>query len=408
MLPWLLVAGALGLCAALFRHYERRLNAMRAQIDRAFAEVAEKQRDLHRQFQSQQQALFNSMIEGMLLLDGHGRVQLANESLRKLLDTTSDLRGKTIMEAFRWHELAALSQRLALEKNVSEEMEINRVARRHLLVNAVLVADTVGRSPGQLFVFHDVTRLKELESIRTEFVGNVSHELRTPLSLIKGFAQTLLDGAKDNPEQAERFLQKIDKHSDRLLFLIEDLLAISRLESGQVAMNVQQLNLHELTQRVLDDLAARAAARAATLENKIPEKLSVWADADRLQQVLSNLAENAIKYGKSPGLVTLGARENGSDKVEIFVADDGPGIPSDSLSRVFERFYRVDRARSRESGGTGLGLAIVKHIVQAHGGEVWVKSDLGKGAVFSFTLPRRVPSAERDALESPTLLAAKT
>src|SRR5581483_3831622 len=196
--------------------------------------------------------------------------------------------------------------------------------------------------------------------------------------------------------------------SDRLLFLIEDLLAISRLESGQVAMNVQQLNLHELTQRVLDDLAARAAARAATLENKIPEKLSVWADADRLQQVLSNLAENAIKYGKSPGLVTLGARENGSDKVEIFVADDGPGIPSDSLSRVFERFYRVDRARSRESGGTGLGLAIVKHIVQAHGGEVWVKSDLGKGAVFSFTLPRRVPSAERDALESPTLLAAKT
>src|SRR5581483_5395327 len=292
MLPWLLVAGALGLCAALFRHYERRLNAMRAQIDRAFAEVAEKQRDLHRQFQSQQQALFNSMIEGMLLLDGHGRVQLANESLRKLLDTTSDLRGKTIMEAFRWHELAALSQRLALEKNVSEEMEINRVARRHLLVNAVLVADTVGRSPGQLFVFHDVTRLKELESIRTEFVGNVSHELRTPLSLIKGFAQTLLDGAKDNPEQAERFLQKIDKHSDRLLFLIEDLLAISRLESGQVAMNVQQLNLHELTQRVLDDLAARAAARAATLENKIPEKLSVWADADRLQQVLSNLAEN--------------------------------------------------------------------------------------------------------------------
>jgi two-component system phosphate regulon sensor histidine kinase PhoR len=187
-------------------------------------------------------------------------------------------------------------------------------------------------------------------------------------------------------------LQKIDKHSDRLLFLIEDLLVISRLESGQAALNLAQVDLHDLCQRVLDDLTARAASRQATLKNNIPSQTVVWADADRLQQVFFNLTDNAIKYGKSGGCVAISAHETG-DKVEISVADDGPGIPPDSLPRVFERFYRVDRARSRESGGTGLGLAIVKHIVQAHGGEAWVKSEFQKGATFHFTLPKKPISA---------------
>ncbi len=231
-------------------------------------------------------------------------------------------------------------------------------------------------------MFHEVTRLKELESVQTEFVGNVSHELRTPLSLIKGFTETLLDGAMNDPQQAGRFLQKIDKHSDRLLFLIEDLLAISRLESGQVALNVQQVDLHELAQRVLDDLAARAMGRRNMLENLIPPDTTVWADGDRMQQVLFNLADNAIKYGKSEGRVTINAAAAANEKMEVVVADDGAGIPPDSIARVFDRFYRVDRARSRDSGGTGLGLAIVKHIVQAHGGEAWVKSELQKGSQF--------------------------
>jgi two-component system phosphate regulon sensor histidine kinase PhoR len=388
---WIVLVMAATLLAVLARWQSLRHADQLDESRRARDEALARQREeIGGQFQARQQALFNSMIEGILLLDRSGRVQMINDSLRKYFDVTTDVRGLTIMEAFRWHELAALATQLQADKKITDaELEIHRARRRFWQVNAAMVADHNGVEQGQLLVFHEVTRMKELESVQSEFVGNVSHELRTPLSLIKGFTETLLDGAVNDPQQATRFLQKIDKHSDRLLFLIEDLLAISRLESGQVALNVERVDLHDLAQRVLDDLAARAAGRKTTLENLIAPRTEVWADADRLQQVLFNLADNAIKYGKSEGHVTVGARAVGSDKMEVFVADDGPGIPPDSIGRVFERFYRVDRARSRESGGTGLGLAIVKHIVQAHGGEASVKSELHKGTTFYFTLPKK-------------------
>jgi two-component system phosphate regulon sensor histidine kinase PhoR len=362
----------------------------RARLQQEQQRALQEQRDeIHSQFQSRQQSLFNSMSEGILLLDRNGRVRLINESLRKFFDLAADVRGQSILEAFRWHELAALAARLQQEKSIFDaELEIQRVRRRCWQVNAALVSGQPGAEEGQLFVFHEVTRLKELENIRTEFVGNVSHELRTPLSLIKGSAETLLDGAIHDPVQAVRFLQKIDKHSDRLLYLIEDLLVISRLESGHAALNLALVDLRDIAQRVLEDLAAHASTRQATLENKIAPQTLVWADADRLQQVFFNLADNAIKYGKSGGCVSFGASDT-ADKTDVFVADDGPGIPPDALGRVFERFYRVDRARSRENGGTGLGLAIVKHIVQAHGGEAWVKSEMQKGSAFHFTLPKK-------------------
>ena len=258
---------------------------------------------------------------------------------------------------------------------------------RCLEVSAASVLDREGAQHGAILVFHDLTRLKQLENTRQEFVANVSHELRTPLSLIKGFVETLLEGAKDDPDLSTRFLKTIAKHTDRLTYLIEDLLTISRLESGQIVMNLQQVDLREEAGRVLDDLLARAAEKKTTLDNQLPAGLTARADADRLQQVLFNLVENAIKYGKSDGRVSIGGRELPENKVELWVQDDGPGIPAESRERVFERFYRVDRARSRETGGTGLGLAIVKHIVQAHGGEVWVKSDLGAGSTFFLTLP---------------------
>jgi len=388
---YLLLIAAAALLLWLQRRNLQRLHRdeMARRQRQAEDEARENQREIEAQARVRQQTLFNSMIEGVILLDTLGRVQLVNESLRKGFGITADVRGQTIMEVFRWHELAALSERLQKEKSISEvELESQRAGRRFWLISAALVSDRQGGPQGQIFVFHDVTRIKELEGIRKDFVGNVSHELRTPLSLIKGFAQTLLDGAKDDPEQSVRFLQKIDKHSDRLLFLIEDLLAISRLESGQIALNVQPVNLHDTAQRILDDLGARAAARRTVLENRIPANLAIWADAERLQQVFFNLTENAIKYGKAEGRVTVEARETEGQKVDILVSDDGPGIPPESIGRVFERFYRADRARSRESGGTGLGLAIVKHIVQAHGGEAWVKSEPGKGAHFHCALPK--------------------
>jgi two-component system phosphate regulon sensor histidine kinase PhoR len=250
------------------------------------------------------------------------------------------------------------------------------------------VFDRAGTQRGSILVFHDLTRLKQLESTRQEFVANVSHELRTPLSLIKGFVETLLDGAKNDPELSTRFLHTIEKHTDRLTYLIEDLLTISRLESGQIVMNRHEVGLQEEVAQVIDDLQARAADKNTSLRNEIPADLQARADTDRLQQVLFNLVENAIKYGRTEGTVTIGGKVNEDSKAELWVKDDGPGIPPESKERIFERFYRVDRARSRETGGTGLGLAIVKHIVQAHGGEVWVKSELGQGATFFFTLPQ--------------------
>lgn len=386
---WPLFAFLAGVILVLVQFWwqERRNRRLRIEARRQYTEAAlRQQREIYAQTQAQQQALFNSMIEGVLLLDAEGKVLLVNESLRRLLSFPAEIRGKTIPQAFNFPALANLSQRLAPEKNITDaEIETLGEPRRCLQVNAAVVMDE-GRAQGQIFVFHEVTRLKQLENMRRDFVANVSHELRTPLSLIHGFSETLLDGAKTDPELTTRFLQKIDKQSQRLLFLIEDLLTISQLESGQVALNLQSVNLRELAQRVVEDLATRATERQCVLQNQIPESICVRADGARLQQVFFNLTENAIKYGKVQGSVVLSARDRALGQVEVSVSDDGPGIPPEAQSRIFERFYRVDRARSRETGGTGLGLSIVKHIVQAHGGEVWLQSAPQKGSTFYFSL----------------------
>jgi len=334
-------------------------------------------------------ALFDRMIEGLIVVDAAGRIRLANRAAAELFNFKLPVQGSSILEATRHHEVSALVTRLANEPEIlGHELRLETLeSSKFLQVNALALRDPLGERDGAILVFHDLTRLRQLEAVRQEFVANVSHELRTPLSLIKSAAETLLDGGKDEPESLLKFLQIIDKHANRLTLLIDDLLMLSTLDSGNIRLALQSVSMRMAVQEVLDDLRGKASARGVTIKNELPAILIVQADPDRLRQVLSNLVDNAIKYGRIEGNVLVSAKALDQRRVEITVQDDGPGIPAEACARIFERFYRGDKARSREQGGTGLGLAIVKHVVQAHGGEVRVDSTPGAGARFSFTLP---------------------
>jgi two-component system, OmpR family, phosphate regulon sensor histidine kinase PhoR len=360
-----------------------------AEIQGVRAEAAKRVADeqlLAAQRQAQQDAVFNSMAEGVILLDEHGRIQLANRSLLSLFSITTDICSRTLIEAFRLHELADLLALLGPGQRVVEkEIKVSRPADRWFQVNGACIFDAAGQRKGSVLVFHDLTRIKQLESTRKEFVANVSHELRTPLSLIQGYVETLIDGAKDDPETAGKFLKTIERNAQRLRLLIEDLLVISELESGRLQLDLQPVALRTLAGKVIEDYRTRAEAKSVRILDQTPD-LTVRADGRRIEQVLGNLVDNAIKYGKHGGTVSIGGRALPQGQAEVFVHDDGPGIPEDALTRVFERFYRIDKARSRDQGGTGLGLAIVKHLVQVHGGQVWVESQPGCGATFYFTL----------------------
>jgi two-component system phosphate regulon sensor histidine kinase PhoR len=362
----------------------------KAQAERRAAEIEASQRQQRQtslDAKAQQQVLFNSMLEGLLLLDRSRKIYLVNRAFKNLFGLKTELRGKTIVEALRLHELDELIQRVEAEQQVLDyEIKLPDLNERWLQVNAAIITNAAGERDGTILVFRDLTRLKQLERTREEFVANVSHELRTPLSLIKGYVETLLDGARDNPEVAERFLKIIERNANRLDLLIQDLLTISALESEKIKLNLQPVELHALAAKVLTDLNAKAENKNVALVNEVPE-LTAHGDVNRLDQVLANLVDNAIKYGRAEGHVTVGGKKRDDGALEIFVRDDGPGIPAEALDRVFERFYRVDKARSRDQGGTGLGLSIVKHIVQAHGGEVRVESEVGQGSTFFFTLP---------------------
>ena len=360
------------------------LAAAREELQQCCAEQGEAS---ERQLQHQH-ALLDNMVEGVMVLDEEGRVELTNASLRTLLGWDEAVQGRALTELMKVPELEAL---VAEAREAGElhdgELELPGADDEpplRLLVNA----HRLGAGARTILVFHNVTRLKELENTRRDFVANVSHELRTPLSLIKGFTETLMDKDFDQPEQARDFLQKIDKHTDRLGYLIDDLLTLAQLDSGQLAMNRQPTDLRVLAERVEEDLRSKAAKRSIQLQTDIPAKLLLDADGDRLQQAVFNLVDNAIKYGRTGGTVTIEGRASGNGRAEVAVADDGEGIPSEAVEQVFERFFRVDKARSRETGGTGLGLAIVQQIAVNHGGRIEARNHPAGGACMDLLLPR--------------------
>ena len=333
-------------------------------------------------------AVFDAMAEGVMLCELSGKVVFMNRAIRQLFRIPENVPdGITLLEALRLHEVHEVFERTVKNgRTMGVELNPSALESKHLMLNAVVVHDASGKPEGVLLIFHDFTRLKELESARRDFVANVSHELRTPLSMIKGFVETVIDHPSMDQETLTSFLGKVQKHSDRLALLIEDLLSISKLESGQATVNLRELRLCLEISRVVGDLQRSAEKRNIEVSYSVPKDMFVKADADLLEQILLNLIDNAVKYGKSGGKVEVRAMRNGADQVCVSISDDGPGIPSEATDRIFERFFRVDKARSRSQGGTGLGLSIVKHIAQTLGGRVWVESELGKGSTFFFTL----------------------
>ncbi len=382
---------ALGWLATALAAWHLRTKAVRAAEQHA-RQLDEQRRQREAEFRAQAartEALFDRMVEGILVVGQEGRLRLANRAAAEMFRFEAGAAGRSVLEATRHHEVAAIVARLQTEPEVlNHELRIEGVTEtRWLQVNALALRTPEGEGEGAILVFHDLTRLRRLEGVRQEFVANVSHELRTPLSLIKSATETLIDGGRQDPQVTARFLEIIEKHANRLTLLLDDLLLLARLDSGRIDLDLRPVPLAAAAQEAIDDAAILARGRGVTLVQSVPDGLTAHADAHRLRQALANLIDNAIKYGREGGTVEVRGRELGAQQVEVSVRDDGPGIAGEALERVFERFYRADKARAREQGGTGLRLAIVKNLVQAHGGDVRVESTPGRGTEFFIRLP---------------------
>ncbi len=354
---------------------------------RELSERLEERVRSHDQEKKQILAILESMTEGVVVMDTAGRVTLLNSVLSGILNVSKEETvGRYFWEIFRDPEInktlqAALKDQVALKKE-----------------HTMLLSDSVYQihiSPvfsGKKFlgiaaVFYDLTKIKELEKARSEFVANVSHELKTPLTSIIGFIETLREGAIEDPEHRGKFIQIIDEHSRKLSLLIEDLLLLSKLESGKDRMKKEVVNLGKVLTKISELLKQNLEAKKIELQVQLkPEPFLIYADALLVEQALTNLLDNAIKYNKPHGRIWVSASQN-MHGATLRVKDTGVGIPEQELSRVFERFYRVDKSRSRESGGTGLGLSIVKHIIEKHAGIVEVNSAENKGTTFTILLP---------------------
>jgi two-component system phosphate regulon sensor histidine kinase PhoR len=340
-------------------------------------------------------AAMNSMREGMLMVDDSLRVVSSNRAARDIFKAAEGrIDSRRLTEVVRNPAVhRAFSAALKRGERVEVKVETGNGNERRTF--DLRVAPLAHRAGGEqslaLGIFFDITRLERLERVRQEFLSNVSHELRTPLTAILAFIETLEDGAIDDPSDNRRMLSVIRRNAARMHNLIDDILELSAIEAGTVRVEAQAVRLRSLVGEVMTGLASRAASRDVTLYNEVAEDAIVHAEARRLEQMLTNLMDNAIKFNREGGSVRV-THEAGARADRIGVSDTGEGIAYEHLPRIFERFYRVDRARSRAAGGTGLGLAIVKHLARAHGGEATVESELGTGTIFTIELPRAVTS----------------
>jgi two-component system phosphate regulon sensor histidine kinase PhoR len=359
------------------------LNRMAAQLDDRMKTVVQQRNEL--------EAVLSSMQEGVVAVDAHERIISMNQAAGRMFDCDPPrIQGRDIREVIRNLALQRFVARaLASPNDMADDFIFHRGAERILNIRSSPLYDAHNLQIGSLLVLNDVTRLRHLENVRSDFVANVSHEIKTPLTAIKGFVETLQQGDMKNAEERERFLSIILKHVDRLSAILEDLLMLSRMEqeTGQKHLRLEVRSINEVIQTAVQVCQPKAEAKEIVIEMAAPSELRAGIDATLLEQALVNLIDNAVKYSDSRSHVLIEAGTISGGEIFIRIKDQGAGISQKHLPRLFERFYRVDKARSRKLGGTGLGLAIVKHVVQAHGGHVTVESTLGKGSTFTIHLP---------------------
>lgn len=336
------------------------------------------------------EAAFSSALDGILILDHQGRIETVNRGMWTMIgERYRDIVGKTPLEAFRNLSLQkALDQYRSCDMPVSQEIELGEGEPIMLDVSITPVRGVDAAEGKTMLVFHDVTRLKKLERMRVDFVANVTHEIKTPLTAILGFVETLQEGAIEDRETAKKFLSTIARHAGRLNRLVEDLLTISNIELGEMRFCFESVALSGVAQSVLQMIQLKALEKKIELTSAIPEDLPlIRADRDRLSQILINVLDNAVKFTPEGGTVTLSAAQAAGNEVVVKITDTGIGVPRDEIPRLGERFYRVDKTRSRELGGTGLGLSIVKHLMTAHKGRIEIESLLGRGTSVSLYFP---------------------